>query len=353
MADIQEALENADEIAALTGRDKADVIADLLDDGKLNNSNDIKENTSAIDRATEMVGKTHKLLTAMIPILLLLATSGLELGGIINLTPVGSEDDEWMWEDDPDNMEYWGCTDWDAINYDDYATHDDGSCYYEQDEQLLDIQNHELSLVGDNELKVEFSLLVEGDFCCDDIELAWEIEVNGFYDDGLRRVTYHSYDEEGYIDLEQYWSDMEEGNYHARVEAKWMNEIWDEETTNGVTIEAEEPEENCNGSFYGNEVKLVTNDNETDMEIYWDADWSCDEEVYIEIDIVIKWTVNQTSYYYTYAGYNITGDVADRKFFTKTNMPQNETFDVCLTFWVDDGGWREDAEWSENNITIP
>ena len=86
--DIQASLENADEIAELTGRSKSDIIADLLDDGKLNNSNAIKENTTALDKATEMAGKTHKLLTAIIPILILLAGSGLELGGIIDLTPV-------------------------------------------------------------------------------------------------------------------------------------------------------------------------------------------------------------------------------------------------------------------------
>jgi hypothetical protein len=351
--DIQASLENADEIAKLTGRDKGDIIADLLDDGKLNNSNAIKENTSALDKATEMAGKTQKLLTAIIPILILIAGSGLELGGIIDLTPAGAEDP--FWEDDPnnpDNMEYWGCTDWDAENYDDYATHDDGSCYYEEDEHLLDIQNHELSLVGDNQLKVEFSLLVEGDFCCDDIELAWEIEVNGFYDDGLRRVTHHSYDEEGYIDLEQYWFDMGEGNYQARVEVQWMNEMWDEETTNGVTIEDQEPEENCTGSFYGNEVKLELYNNTTDMQIYWDADWSCDEQVYVEIDVNIKWSSNQTSYYYSYAGYNTTSDEADRKVFTKPNVPSGE-YDVCLVFWVEtDDGWRLDTEWNATEIKI-
>ena len=119
--DIQASLENADEIAELTGRTKSDVIADLLDDGKLNNSNAIKENTSAIDKATEMAGKTHKLLTALIPILLLVAGSGLELGGIIDLTPAGDDGEgDWAWEDDPYADVYWGCTDWDAINYDDW-----------------------------------------------------------------------------------------------------------------------------------------------------------------------------------------------------------------------------------------
>ena len=133
--DIQASLENADEIAKLTGRSKSDVIADLLDDGKLNNSNAIQENTSALDRATNMANKTHKLLTALIPILLLLSTSGLELTGIIDLTPAGNgEDDEWFWEEE-EYEAYWGCTDWDAINYDEYATDDDGSCEYEEEEE--------------------------------------------------------------------------------------------------------------------------------------------------------------------------------------------------------------------------
>jgi len=126
MSDIKEALENVDEIAELTGRDKSEVIADLLDDGKLNNSNAIQENTSALDRATRVAGKTHKLLTALIPIMLLLATSGLELGGIINFTPAGK--DEPFWEDEPTYEIYWGCTDPSANNYDDWANEDDGSC---------------------------------------------------------------------------------------------------------------------------------------------------------------------------------------------------------------------------------
>ena len=134
MTDKVEALGNAEEIAKLTGRSKAEVIEDLLDDGKLNNSNAIKENTSAIDRATEMANKTHKLLTALIPILLLISTSGLELTGIIDLTPAGNgDDDEWFWEDEEYEV-YWGCTDWDADNYDEYATDDDGSCEYEPEE---------------------------------------------------------------------------------------------------------------------------------------------------------------------------------------------------------------------------
>tara|TARA_R110000824_G_scaffold144873_2_gene313023 strand:+ start:541 stop:1365 length:825 start_codon:yes stop_codon:yes gene_type:complete len=270
--DIQASLENADEIAKLTGRDKGDVIADLLDDGKLNNSNAIKENTSALDKATEMAGKTQKLLTALIPILLLVAGSGLELGGIIDLTPAGADDPFWEDENNPDNMIYWGCTDYYAINYDDYANEDDGSCYYED-------------------------------------------EVWGCTDTNANNYNTTATDDDG-------------------------------------SCEYEEPEENCTGSFYSAEVKLETVNNTTDLKIYWDADWSCPVEHYIEIDIYIKWSENQTHYYSSYAGYNTTGDETDNKIFTKINMP-NGTYDVCLTFWVEiSDTWRNDAEWNATNITI-
>lgn len=174
--DIQASLENADEIAELTGRTKSDVIADLLDDGKLNNSNAIKENTSAIDRATEMAGKTHKLLTALIPILILLSTSGLELTGIIDLTPVGDEEDEegWIWEDEEGN-EYddmiWGCTNDAAENYDPEANVDDGSCIpYEEDCEPFYYDNY--TVYVNNQTEIQFNYDV--DINCDEEQ---EVEV--------------------------------------------------------------------------------------------------------------------------------------------------------------------------------
>ena len=130
----QDAIEKAIE----AGMSPEDIAADLADDGILNNSHitgitATVANTSALEKATEAAKQTHKLLTALIPILILLASSGLELSGFIDLTPAGEDDgDEWFWEEE-DNT-YWGCTDWDAENYDEYATDDDGSCYYEEEE---------------------------------------------------------------------------------------------------------------------------------------------------------------------------------------------------------------------------
>tara|TARA_Y100000004_G_C8941870_1_gene424545 strand:- start:151 stop:903 length:753 start_codon:yes stop_codon:yes gene_type:complete len=173
--DIQASLENAEEIARLTNRSKSDVIADLLDDGKLNNSNAIKENTSAIDRATQMANKTHKLLTALIPILILLSTSGLELTGIIDLTPAGEgDDDEWFWEDEEGN-EYddmiWGCTNDAAENYDPEANVDDGSCIpYEEDCEPFYYDNY--TVYVNNQTEIQFNYDV--DINCDEEQ---EVEV--------------------------------------------------------------------------------------------------------------------------------------------------------------------------------
>ena len=41
---------------------------------------------------------------------------------------MGADEDEW--EDDYP-IEYWGCMNPDALNYDEYATHDDGSCEFD------------------------------------------------------------------------------------------------------------------------------------------------------------------------------------------------------------------------------
>jgi hypothetical protein len=278
--DVEDALRRADELAELTGRMKKDVIADLLDDGQLNYSagEDAKETADIFDIAQEKAEKLKALIITMIPIIaLVLGGGGLEMLGITNMT--GSDDDD---HDDhnPDpivipDIVVWGCTDPAATNYEDWATDDDESCDYPEPVEELDLQSLHLSLVGDNELKVEFDLYVEGDFCCDDIELVWEIEVNGFYDDGLRKNTQHSYDEEGHHHFENYWPDMGEGNYHARVEVKWMNDIRDQETSNGVTIECSD--EDDDGICDNEEVAGCTDDSATNYDDQaTDDDGSCE-----------------------------------------------------------------------------
>ena len=53
--DVEDALRRADELAEITGREKKDIIADLLDDGVLNKSagEDAEEKKDFLDKAQE------------------------------------------------------------------------------------------------------------------------------------------------------------------------------------------------------------------------------------------------------------------------------------------------------------
>ena len=356
--DVEDALRRADELAELTGRTKKDVVADLLDDGQLNYSagEDATEVKDILDVAQEKAEKLKSLIITMIPVIaLVLGGGGLEMLGVTSWTDGESDDGDWS----PPPVR-WGCMDPNADNFDDTAQEDDGSCEHTDppdSERGLDIRDAHISLVGDNELKVEFNLFVEGDFCCDDIELIWEIEVNGMYDDGLRRVTHHSYDEEGLIHSEEYWPDMPDGNYHARVEVQWMNEMWDEETTNGVVIEPEEEDEEepqsepitCdqdlgNVSFVFYDKSVTWTNNNTTVQFRWDADSDCDEPIPIEVDITLS--RNGTPVEFKFASYNLTGDEMDYRVVTLAFNRTNETWEGALAIWIDipGEGWKKVAE---------
>ena len=174
--DISELAEKAKIVAEATGRDEADVLADLLDDGIVNmsnegekskdlvtqlkeaaelittvqsinkevsenkvlnggeNSTEVKVETTLegdiVDRAIESIQRKSenikKLIITMTPLFLLLTGGGLEALGIIDV--MGGEDEDW---DDDNYYEVWGCTAPDAENYMPDATHDDGSCWWD------------------------------------------------------------------------------------------------------------------------------------------------------------------------------------------------------------------------------
>ncbi len=380
--DLISQLKEAAELMAVVNQINTDVGDNKILNGN-GNSTEVKVETTlegdAIDRAIDSaISKAEKIKTLIItlmPIIALFGGATLEGLGVVDVTEWGEDS---VWEDDEPYMEvYWGCMDPGAMNYDSSANEDDGSCDYEDhDEQLLDIQNHELSLVGDNELKVEFGLMVEGDFCCDDIELIWEIEVNGYYDDGLRRVTLHSYDEEGYIDLEQYWSDMGEGNYHARIEVRWMNEMWDEETTNGVTIEDPEPDpvegctdpdaenynseadqddgsceypepEDCEPKLYS--IFAMRENNNTTVKVQYDIDCT-NSDVYQNVSV--QWLAYENGstndpYNWTEASHTIHEEEWDEYTLTLGNFT-NGSYDLYFyVIWDDsDGNDYIERKWS-------
>lgn len=134
--DVEDALRRADELAEVTGRDKADVIADLLDDGKLNLSAGADSETKDfLDVAQEKAEKLKTLLITIAPIIALLSGIGLEGAGILDLTDWG-QDSVWDEGSQPPEPPYidndiWGCTAYDAENFNPNANRDDGSCYWD------------------------------------------------------------------------------------------------------------------------------------------------------------------------------------------------------------------------------
>ena len=174
--DFDMLVRKAKTLAKATGRSEEDVLADLMDDGVLNESNkekrdlvtELKEaaeliNTvqainkevsdnkvlnggdnktevaiettlegDIVDRAIESVQRKaeniRKIVIMIAPIFLLIGGGGsLEMFGVTDFV---GDDDEY-YEDPYTPPEVWGCTDWEADNYDEYATLDDGSCSYD------------------------------------------------------------------------------------------------------------------------------------------------------------------------------------------------------------------------------
>jgi len=132
--DLMELAEKATVIADATGRCEEDVLADLLDDGKAN----LTAGADAIekhflDKATEQAEKFKKLLTTLIPIIVLLGAVGAEGIGLLDVTQWGEES---VFDEGNDPNILWGCMDDTALNYDDQATHDgpeDERCEYEDE----------------------------------------------------------------------------------------------------------------------------------------------------------------------------------------------------------------------------
>jgi hypothetical protein len=166
-------LERAKVIADATGRELADVLADLADDGILNNSHrsdkdlitqlqeaaqlidtvqsinrQVNENTvlnggdnktevkvettlegdivdRAIASAQRKVENVKKLALVLAPVFLLISGGTMEGLGVINM--FGSDESD---DDHDDFYSYGGCLASDAENYDPMASWDDGSCYW-------------------------------------------------------------------------------------------------------------------------------------------------------------------------------------------------------------------------------
>lgn len=120
---------------------------------------------------------------------------------------------------------------------------------------------------------------------------------------------------------------------------KWEMNFW--------SIEVEE--QSCEGvaSFYNTSTQLTYENSTTNLTVWWDADWSCDETITIEVDIRLLFKDNNSEFYSRTLTYNTTGAALDVGQWQITNLTGGEQYELSLTIWVNVDGWRMDAEYSE------
>ena len=379
--------EEAIKRALESGRSHDDIAADLADDGLLNNSHLLGsterliesngETQDVIERATETAQKLQKLLTAIIPILVLIAGSGLELGGVIDVTPAG-EGDDWMWEDDdtyyPDPVRY-GCTDPGANNYDETAEADDGSCRFppQNHEPHVDITQMESSLTPDGDMKMEMFLVVDGYFE-EDIGLWWAVTHDGEQRPELDRHTEENPSDTGHV--EEYWHELEDGEWVVRIRAYYPEgELMDDETFPAIILQNDEPEpvegctdeeaenydeeaeeddgsctypepEPCEPEYYDAYVSYTDN-NTTGIQFTYDVDISCNEEQEVTVQFLAY--VNgsghgEAPYNYTTDTYNTTYQDWDSRTVFLSDF-ENGSYDIYAYLINEDGQMIKEFKW--------
>jgi hypothetical protein len=333
--DLDDLVEKAKVLAEATGRDEADVLADLMDDGVLNDSHrepeksdlvtqlkeaaelintvqainqEVSENKvlngngnstnveidttlegDIVDRAIESVQRKaeniKKILILISPLFLILGGGSLEMFGITNI--VG--DDENIYED-----EYWGCMDYGADNYDEYATYDDGTCYYEP-EEVWGCTND----AADN----YDPYATDDDGSCDPIEeTIW-----GCTDTEADNYNMEATDDDGTCEYPPDpiygCTDSEANNYQSEAEEddgsceydpepiygcmnETANNYDDTATEDDGSCEFDEPENNCEVEITNHYRGHVAEDEEQDAILiaFRVVPTDCDNEV-IEIDI--------------------------------------------------------------------
>lgn len=475
MPDVdEEMIEKAKELAELTGRKVDDVLADLADDGILNESNkekdadliqqlkeaaelmgavqeinkQVSDNTvlnggenktevnvdttlegDIVDRAIASVNRKvvelKKIALIIAPVFLLISGGSLEALGVINVFD-GEEEDEW---EEP-YMEYWGCTDWDAMNYDEYANMDDGSCEYDVygctndaaanydpmatiDDGSCEPEPEPIRGCMDSEAENYDSEAEEDDGSCyyppppvegctdpeadnydsgaeeddgsceyppepsvDDCSVSVENHYRGHANNdpasttmivAFKVVPTDCDDFTIYVSIELFkhgeppahtknfqvsgdsdhdinhaFEDMEAGTWVPKIRAvvegdeKWEMNFW--------SLDIQPP---CNGaaSFYNSSYSIdynnTNNSGLANITLFWDADWSCEEIQYVEIDVYV--VLNNETIRYDTKPYNLNGQSPTIANHTFIDLDVSKTYDVVLVVWVErDGTWYQD-----------
>lgn len=472
-------------LAEATGRDFEDVIADLADDGVLNQSNkendadlitqlkeaaelmsavqsinkEVSENTvlnggdnktevnvdttlegDVVDRAIASVNRKvvelKKIAIVVIPVILLIT------GGTMSSMDIFSSSDTDDEPFEPIMVEYWGCTDWSAMNYDEYANMDDGSCEYHiygctndaapnydsmatMDDGSCEPEPEPVYGCMDNEAENYDPEAEEDDGSCyyppDPIKGCTDPEADNYddeaeeddgsceyppepsledcfvsienhyrghlnndpssdtmvvgfkvvptdCDDFTIDVSIHLFQQgepPAYIehyslagdtdhDVSHTFDDMPEGTWTPKIRAVVEGQEKSEINFWALDIEDQEPPCEGSASFYNSSYSVAYNNTNNsslaNITVFWDADWSCQEQQYVEIDIFVKF--NDSIIHYLTISYTLNGQSPTIANYTIADLETAKTYEVCLVVWVErDDSWIQDDE-DNQTVTI-
>jgi hypothetical protein len=335
--DISDLAEQAKIVAEATGREEADVLADLLDDGIVNNSHkapekdlvtqlkeaaelittvqsinqevsenkvlnggdnktDIKVETTLegdiVDRAIASVHRKaeniKKIALIFVPVFLLLTGGSMEMVGLTDW--FGSDDDN-NYDDDDYYVDYGGCTASDADNYDPMATWDDGSCYWDDNNgggggppQHCDWSWSDSSYTDDGQSN---TLFIEGSFS----SFQCPHEMEGDFRVHLFKDGQH-YDEDEFFgikfresyDIYHTFQDLEAGDYTIQ----FRFDTYDGSNWNWDSPRNYYFEEPCVASPNYNNLVLITNDDDLTVEVDFEDESDCG----VDIEIMISTYLN-------------------------------------------------------------
>ena len=254
-----------------------------------------------------------------------------------------AEEDDGSCEYPPEPVE--GCTDSDAENYNPEAENDDGSCEYppepSPEDCTVEIHNHYRGHANNDPssttMIVAFKVVPTD---CDDFIIHVSIELFKHGEPPAYTQQYQvSGDSEH--DIETDFEDMEAGTWVPKVRAG----VEGEQKAN-VNFWALDIEPSCEGeaSFYNSSYSIdynnTNNSSLANITAFWDADWSCEEIRYVEIDIYL--VLNNTTIQYETVGYNLNGQSPTLANYTFIDLEVAKTYEVYLIVWVDRDGWEQD-----------
>ena len=335
--DISELAEQAKIVAEATGREEADVLADLLDDGIVNNSHkapekdlvtqlkeaaelittvqsinqevsenkvlnggdnktDIKVETTLegdiVDRAIASVHRKaeniKKIALIFVPVFLLLTGGSMEMVGLTDW--FGSDDGD-DYDDDDYYMDYGGCTASDAENYDPVATWDDGSCWWDDNNgggggppQHCDWSWSDSSYTDNENPNTLFTVGSFSSFQCPhEMEGDFRIVIfkdGQFYDEKIdtNMIFYENQD------LGHEFNDLEDGDYTIQFRFDtYEGSNWNWDSPRNYYFE-----ESCIASpNYSNLILIMNND---DLTV--EADFEDENDCGVDIEIMISTYLN-------------------------------------------------------------